>query len=261
MKLKGKHALITGHRGAIGAAIASLFANEGCEVETSGDADVSSQADIEALMARVKKKFGTLDILVLAAGTNGSVGLFEEASPVEWMRAIETNLLGTMLCIRYSLPLLRKSGSAKIITFAGGGEWPLPRFSSYVASKAAVLRLTETLAAELAPDVDINAISPGLVNSGLAKKLIAMGKEKVGTQMYRSTLKQLSGEEETAPPEKAAALAVFLASEASNGLSGRNISAVWDHWRDIPKHLAEIMNSDIYTARRIKPKDRGYDWK
>lgn len=261
MKLKGKHALITGHRGAIGAAIASLFVREGCEVETSGDADVSSQSDIEALMSRVEKKFGRLDILVLAAGTNGSVGLFKETSPVEWMHAIETNLLGTMLCIRFALPLLRKSRNAKIITFAGGGEGPLPRFSSYVASKAAVLRLTETLAEELAPGVDINAISPGLVNSGLAKKLIATGEEKVGTRVYQATQRQLSGEEETVSPEKAAALAVFLASEASNGLSGRNISAVWDNWQDIPKHLAEIMNSDIYTVRRVKPKDRGYDWK
>ena len=62
------------------------------------------------------------------------------------------------------------------------------------------------------------------------------------------------------PPEKAAELAVFLASSESDGLTGRLISAVWDNWHEIPKRLPEIIASDVFTMRRIIPKDRGFDW-
>ncbi len=272
--LKGKTALITGATGAIGSAIAYSFAREGCTLILSGRskekldaltkeipgtaavaADVSFESDVDALFRDVS----ALDVLVCAAGTYGEIGPLSESKGADWMRAVSTNLFGTVLCIQRALPLLRKAAHGKIITFAGGGEGALPNFSSYAASKAGVLRLTETLAKEEAfKNIDINAISPGAVKSGLTQALIAAGEEKAGTEIYQKNVQQM--EEGGESPEKAAALAVFLASEASNGLSGKNISAVWDSWRDIPKHLKEIMESDVYASRRIKPKDRGYEW-
>ena len=266
MKLSGKHALITGGNGVIGAAIARALADEGAEILVSGRsggdiaADVSKESDVRALMRAAQEKFDVLDVLVCAAGTNGAIGLLEETEPGAWMEAVNVNLLGTMQCIRYALPLLRKSARGKIVTFAGGGEGPRQRLSSYVASKAGVVRLTETLAAELAP-IEINVISPGLVNSGLVQRILKLGEAIVGKEMFGSAQKEVAGEGGAVSPDKAAALAVFLASDASNGLSGRNISAQWDTWEQIPEHLKEIMSSDVYTVRRIKPKDRGYGWK
>ena len=108
--------------------------------------------------------------------------------------------------------------------------------------------------------ISVNAISPGLVNSGLMEDIVAAGVDRAGTKAYQQALDEHSGQGEAVSPEKAAALAVWLASEASRGLTGKNISAIWDKYEDIPAHLKEIMSSDIYNSRRIKPKDRGYAW-
>ena len=86
-------------------------------------------------------------------------------------------------------------------------------------------------------------------------KKVWTGKEK-----YESALAELNGKKITVTPNKAAALAVFLASSESDGLTGRNISAVWDDWKEIPKNIKSIKQSDIYTWHRIKPEERGFKW-
>lgn len=284
MILKKKKALITGATGVIGKMIARFFVREGCEVLLSGRseqalqeikraflvsgahvathaADVSKVKDVERLMAFSGKHFGSLDILVTAAGVYGEIGTLEQCDPMKWTEAVHVNFLGTVWCVKYALPFLRKSERGKIILFAGGGEGPLPRFASYASSKGAIVRFTESIAAELSDAaIEVNAISPGLVNSGFVEDLIVAGPERVGEDRYREAKKQLAGRGGTVSPEKAAALAVFLASRASDGLTGRNVSAVWDNWQEIPGHLKGIRESDIYTWRRVKPKDRGYDW-
>lgn len=282
MKLKNKRALITGGTGVIGKTIAEFFVREGYRVLLSGrsvaklneakkefnspllevfPADVSKIEDVKKLMQEAGRIFSAIDILVTAAGMYGEIGSLEQCDIENWSNAIKTNLLGTVYSVKFALPLLKQGTNAKIITFAGGGDGPLENFSAYASSKGAVLRFTETMANELEnAGISINAISPGLVNSGLRDQLLAAGEERVGEKKYRETLDELSGKKETVSPEKAAALAVFLASEESNGLTGKNISAVWDNWQEIPKHIKEIQDSDTYNWRRIKPKDRGYDW-
>lgn len=285
MILAGKIALITGGGGVIGRTIAKQFCLSGATVILIGrtgrhlarvkneieeqsrasistyEADVAKHESVQRLMRIIASNHGRLDILVTAAGVYGEIGSVEQCDATAWLEAITINLFGTMATIKYALPLLKKSSRAKILTFAGGGEGPLPNFSSYASSKGAVLRFTETVAAELKPyTIDVNAISPGLVNSGFVEDLIAAGPERAGKEKYEEAQKQVAGMGGSVPPDKAAALAVFLASSASDGLSGKNISAIWDRWEDIPQHLAEINGSDIYNWRRIKPKDRGYDW-
>jgi len=282
MKLKNRRAIITGGTGTIGRAIAEFFIREGCQVLISGrsvekltnlkkefnspllevfPADVSEIEDVKKLMQEAVRLFTAVDILVTAAGTYGEIGTIEECDAERWFDGIKTNLLGTVYSIKFALPLLRQGTNPKIITFAGGGEGALPNFSAYASSKGAVLRFTETVAAELKDyGIDINAISPGLIASGLTQELVKAGAERTGKQKYEEALNQLSGKGGTVSPEKAAMLAVFLASEESNGLTGKNISAVWDNWQEIPKHFKEINESDVYNWRRIKPKDRGYDW-
>ena len=283
MKLAHKTALITGATGVIGSAIARAFACEGCSLILSGQShnklqalqtellslvpvhifagDVSQLSQVEPLFDFIASISDKLDIVVTAAGTFGEIGSIEQCDAKDWTKAIAVNLFGTAWCIKYALPLLKTSSSATIITFAGGGEGALPHFSSYVSSKGAVLRLTETLAQELAPyQISINAISPGLVNSGLIDDIVAAGVDRVGITAYQKALDEHSGQGQAVSPNKAAALAVWLASTNAHGLTGKNISAVWDKYEEIPEHLNEIMNSDIYNFRRIKPKDRGYEW-
>jgi NAD(P)-dependent dehydrogenase (short-subunit alcohol dehydrogenase family) len=114
----------------------------------------------------------------------------------------------------------------KIINLSGGSPSPLPNFSAYAASKAAIVRLTETLAQEVEEyNIQVNAIAPGAVNTALTDALLAAG-PAAGEEMLAQARRQK--EDGGVPPERAAALAVFLASEASDGLSGRLISAVWD---------------------------------
>jgi hypothetical protein len=89
-------------------------------------------------------------------------------------------------------------------------------------------------------------------------EVLAAGPEKVGREFYDRALRQQA--DGGAPVEKGAALAVFLASAESDGITGKLISAVWDPWEDLPARREELRTSDIYTLRRIVPKDRGKTW-
>jgi len=106
--------------------------------------------------------------------------------------------------------------------------------------------------------IDVNSIAPGPLNTRLLDEVLAAGPEKVGRNFYERSVKQK--EQGGAPLEKGADLAVFLASSASDGITGKLLSAVWDPWEALPEHLEELQKTDIYTLRRIVPKDRGYDW-
>jgi NAD(P)-dependent dehydrogenase (short-subunit alcohol dehydrogenase family) len=176
-----------------------------------------------------------------------------------WVRTIEINLLGSVLVARAVAPHLARRGYGKILQLSGGGATrPLPRLSAYAASKAAVVRFAETLASELRDrGVDVNSIAPGALNTRMLDDMLAAGPERLGEAVYTRALEQQrSG---GAPPRCAAELAVFLGSAASDGITGKLLSALWDPWRELPEHCADL-DSDVYTIRRIVPHDRGLDW-
>lgn len=280
--LKDKVSVITGGSMGIGKAIALAFAREGShlvlasrvksyleatrqELEGFGPsvkifpADVSQESEVKALVAFTLNEFRDISILVNCAGIYGPIGFVTDLDSKKWREAIEINLFGTFLCIKAVLPTMIKNRKGKIINLSGGGAAsPFPRFSAYSASKAAVVRLTETLADEVKEyNIDINAIAPGGVNTRLLEQALVAG-EAAGKDFLAKAIKQKR--EGGTPPEAVAELAVFLASAKSDGLTGRLISLIWDGWREIPRRLPEIMSSDIYTLRRIVPKDRGYNW-
>jgi NAD(P)-dependent dehydrogenase (short-subunit alcohol dehydrogenase family) len=283
MILGNKVSIITGGSLGIGRAIASAFAKEGShlvlasrtasELETTKRelagsssarveifrADVSRPREVTALVDFTLARFNTIDVLVNCAGIYGPIGLVTGVDPAKWLEAININLYGTFLCMRAVLPAMMKNKRGKIINLSGGGgASPLPRFSAYGTAKAGVIRLTETIAHEVKEyHIDINAIAPGAVNTRLLDQALAAG-EAAGQNFLAKAVKQK--EAGGVPPEKVAELVVFLASAKSDGLSGRLISLLWDNWRDSPRHLAEIMSSDIYTLRRILPEDRGCKW-
>jgi 3-oxoacyl-[acyl-carrier protein] reductase len=287
MNLAGRSAIITGGNQGLGKAIASSFLRAGAsvllaargeellrlaeaelaplvsrhgQVLCSVRADVSREEDCAAIVRRARETLPGLTVLVNNAGIYGPMGPFEQTDWDQWVEAVRVNLFGTALMCRAVIPLLRARRYGKIINLSGGGATaPLPRISAYAASKAAVVRLTETLAEELRDDhVDVNAIAPGALNTRLLEEVLSAGPDKVGVSFYEKACKQR--DQGGIPPEKGAELAVFLASADSDGLSGRLLSAVWDDWASLPGRKVQMAGSDVYTLRRIVPQDRGLSW-
>ncbi len=283
-RLTGRAALITGASQGLGLAVARAYVEQGADIFICGRdpvaldearehlagisgaagvvahaADVSNPDAVNSLVDAAVSAFPNLSILVNNAGIYGPKGPIEENDWTEWVRAIEINLFGSVLPARALIPQLRAVGGGKIIQISGGGATsPLAGLSSYAASKAAVVRFAETLALELREDnIDVNAIAPGALNTRMLDEVLAAGPEKVGAAFYeRAQAQQRSG---GTPPKKGAELAVWLASAASDGITGKLISAVWDPWANLQAHRADL-DSDVYTLRRIVPADRGHSW-
>jgi NAD(P)-dependent dehydrogenase (short-subunit alcohol dehydrogenase family) len=287
MDLIGRTAIITGANQGLGRAIATSFVRAGAsvllvargeellqraekelaalatqpgQIVRSMRGDVSDPESCAALIKRAQELLSEVTILVNNAGIYGPMGRIEEVDWTAWVETIQINLFGTVLMCRGVIPLMRARGYGKIINLSGGGATaPLPRISAYAASKVAIVRLTETLAEELRDaHIDVNAIAPGALNTRMLDEVLAAGLEKVGQSFYERALKQR--DEGGAPLEKGAALAVFLASAVSDGITGRLLSAVWDDWASLPEKREQLAHSDIYTLRRIVPEDRGMAW-
>jgi NAD(P)-dependent dehydrogenase (short-subunit alcohol dehydrogenase family) len=222
-------------------------------------ADVSRPEEIGALVERALERLGEITILVSNAGVYGPKGAADQTDWSEWRRAVEINLFGSVLAARAVLAHFLARGYGKIVQLSGGGATaPLPKLSAYAASKAGVVRFAETLAEELrGQGIDVNAIAPGALNTRMLDEVLAAGPERVGQRFYERALEQQrSG---GAPLERGAELAVWLASAASDGITAKLLSALWDPWAQLPAHLGDL-DSDVYTLRRIVPADRGMDW-
>jgi NAD(P)-dependent dehydrogenase (short-subunit alcohol dehydrogenase family) len=286
MKLKNRNAVVTGGSQGLGRAIVARFVEEGANVlfcaRNGGSlkefenelrksmpadqrilgqvCDVSSVGDVDDLFRTADGELGPLHILVNNAGVYGPKGPSEEVAWDEWRRCFEINLYGSFLPCRHAITRFKKSGYGKIINLSGGGATnPLPNISAYAAAKAAVVRLTETLAEELRLfHVDVNAIAPGALNTRLLDEVLEAGPEKVGVDFHARALKQ--AEEGGVPLELGANLCLYLASAESDGITGKLLSAKWDPWPSLQTHREELNSSDIYTLRRIVPEDRGKNW-
>lgn len=220
-------------------------------------ADVSCAKSAAEFVRFAAKKLGGIDILINNAGIHGAKKRVDavDFDLDEWTSAVRVNLIGTLNMCRYALPHLKKSARGKIINLSGGGATsPMPGMSAYAASKAAVVRFSETLAMELQDaEIDVNAVAPGAMNTRLLDDVLVHGKGQVSDEYYAKLLAQ----QETGgtPLSKAASLCVYLASDSSNGVTGKLISAVWDNWSELHTELAKLP-SDVYTLRRIVPEDR-----
>jgi len=196
---------------------------------------------------------------VCNAGVYGPMGPSEAVDLNDWRRAMDINVFGVFLPSRALIPHFKKTGYGKIVVLSGGGATnPLPNISAYAASKAAAVRLAETLAEELREfHVDVNAVAPGALKTRLVDQVLAAGPDKVGAAFFAKNKKW--AEEGATPLELGASLCVYLASAESDGITGKLISAQWDPWRDLQQHRDEL-KSDIYCLRRIVPEDRGKKW-
>lgn len=284
--LAGRRAIITGANQGLGLEIARKFVLAGADLmlcarnarmldearselagmASSGQkivthvADVSVESDVRSVVAQTLKFLGDCQILVNNAGVYGPKGEIDSVDWADWMKAIEINLYGSVLMTRAVLPHFKAQGYGKVIQLSGGGATnPLPRISAYAVSKAAIVRYAETLAEEVrGTGIDVNCIAPGALNTRMLDEILEAGPEKVGQAFYERSVKQK--ETGGAPLDKGADLALFLASSASDGITAKLISAVWDDWEQWPAHLYELSRSDVYTLRRIAGRDRGFVW-
>lgn len=269
-KVKNKGVLITGAGRGIGKRLAIGFASQGArvgllarskaeldlanlEIEHAGGNALrlrASVCDYEHLCAaadRMRSHYGSLDVLICAAGIQGPIGPLTEVAPKAWAETIETNLIGTMNSCRAVLPHMIEKRSGKIIVMSGkGAADPRPNFTAYAASKAAVVRFVETLAEEVVDhNIQVNAMSPGGAYTSMTDEILNAG-DRAGWKEREDAMQvRLTG---GVPPEKQIELALFLASEASNHVTGRLIH-VTDDWKKL-EHAS--VSKELYTLRRIQ---------
>lgn len=233
--------------------IRKRFPEARAEFTTTNVADATETAGAIRLLEQ--KLGGTAYGLVAAAGVYGPIGPLEQTSPEEWRQALEINVMGVFNSVHAVVSGMKKRGEGRIVLFSGGGQGAMPHFSSYVCSKGAIWRMTETFGAELAPHgIYVNAIAPGAVNTRFLDDLLKAGEEKVGKEFYQKSLKQR--DEGGAPPEKAARLALYLLSDRSRGLQGKILSALWDQYEEFggKDELEALSRSEIYTMKRVVEK-------
>ncbi len=281
MKLSGRNTLITGGSQGFGRHIVEAFLAEGANVlfcaRTAADVerasatlapslkpgqqlvgvacDIADSGSVAALFARAAQ-FGPLHAVVNNAGIYGPIGPTEELDLAAWTQAWQVNVTGTLLVCQHAVRAMKPRGAGgKIITISGGGATnPMPRFAAYAATKAAVVRLTETLAEEYRADrIDVNAVAPGALRTRLTQQVLDAGPEKAGPEFFAKNKKW--SDEGAVDPKLGAALCVWLASGDSDGITGKLISAQWDPWKD-PAKFRAAATGDVYTLRRIVPEDR-----
>lgn len=266
-ELQDKVCLIVGASGTLGAAVAESFAQAGARLALTGrneiphspaeksqalrlKLDIRSRNEVFSALQRVSQELGSLDVVVNCSGIQGPIGPAQTLDPEEWVRAVEINLFGCFYLAHAAIPIMLGQGGGKIIFFSGGGATSArPFFSAYGTAKAAVVRLTETLAEELRDQgVQVNAIAPGAVHSRMWNEMRAAG--AAGGQKLLEEIKQMD-RTGGVPPARAASLALFLASDRSRNLTGRLISAVYDKWEEMEPRIAAIMSTEAGTLRRV----------
>lgn len=213
--------------------------------------DVSKLSDCKKLIKFAQNKLNKIHILINNAGIYGPIGPFEKINLEDWQKVLQINLMGMVYCSYLIIPLMEKNGGGKIINLCGagvGGSKTMPRFSAYFTSKFAVCGFSEVLAASLQEkNIQVNAISPGAVNTYLNEYLIKQGPRMSGKEIYENALRQQK--EGGTPPELAARLVAYLSSDKADHISGRLLSVKWNP----PEKLKKIkkFSPNLYKLRKI----------
>ncbi len=230
MRLQGKTAIVTGAASGIGFATAALFVAEGAHVvaadlgmpelegTTGVAADAGDEIAVQALVDRAVSQFGGLDIFFANAGISGGLASIFEQSPEDWQEILRVNLIGPFLAIKHAAPVMKDRGGGSIIATASvagiraGAGGP-----AYSASKAGVINLVKVAATQLAgANIRVNAICPGLIETGMTKGIYDMARESGKESM----IGQLNPLKRGGAPEEIAQAALFLASDESSYVNG-----------------------------------------
>jgi len=274
LDLHGRVALVTGGGRGVGRLLARTLAEAGAAVAliarssdelattveqirdagavaAAATADVTDEVAVTAALAQLREQLGPVDILINNAGINGPMGVMWETESAEWWRTLEVNLGGAFVLSRMLLPDMIAAGRGRIINItsnAGVYRWPL--VSAYVTSKAALIKLTETLAAETVKHgVSMFSVDPGLLPIGLSDAALMSTAQPDTAEgrvfgWIRGQLKAGRG----ADPDRAAQLILELAGGRGDCLSGRHLT-VADDLDTLLGRSDEIRRSDLHTLR------------
>jgi len=242
-RLEGKSVIITGAGSGIGRAATLLFAKEGArliavdrteavkdvvaEVKQAGGtaealtADAGSEKDVVAYIDRALKSYGKLDAIWANAGVSGGLVPLADQTVEHWQEILRINLIGPFLAIKYSIPHMTKQGFGSIICTASvAGLKAGASGHPYAASKAGVISLVQTTAYSLSgTGVRINAVCPGLIETGMTKPIFDRAKER-GTA---DKIGQLNPLKRPGQPHELAAMGLFLASDDASYVNGQAI--------------------------------------
>jgi len=204
--------------------------------------DVTDEARVAQAVADVELELGPLDLVVNNAGTDRAVAPLWKADADEWWADVGVHLRGTFLVCRAVLPGMLARGSGRVVNVSSNAALrPSPYNSAYGAAKAAILNLTESLAASLeGTGVYAFAISPGYVKTAMTERLLEIHAE-------RGWFPHLEGRE-TLDPALAGRLVVALASGKADRLSGRYFHAL-DDLDSILERAEAVVEDDLYVAR------------
>jgi NAD(P)-dependent dehydrogenase (short-subunit alcohol dehydrogenase family) len=271
--LEGQVALVTGAGRGIGRAVALALSEAGSTVvigarsvdqleavgtevrQRGGQAmvaplDVTDAVSVRQFVATALDRFGRVDLLVNNAGSNngsenGAVGPLWQINPDAWWNDVEVNLRGSFLCAHAVLPAMVAAGAGRIVNVVSlAAMVPWPHDSAYACSKAAVIRLTDSLSEELlGRGVYVFALSPGSVGTELRSGA-------VDSPAGRTWLTKVNPNPQWVPAELPADAVVFLASGKADGLSGRVVSVDWD-LRELARRAEEISERDALQLRFV----------
>jgi NAD(P)-dependent dehydrogenase (short-subunit alcohol dehydrogenase family) len=235
ISLKGKVALVTGASRGIGKAIAATYAGAGASVmlssrkqdaleaasdEIAGDtavfaANAGEPDQIEACVAATIERFGRVDVLVNNAATNPYMGRPIDIDLPRFDKTWQVNYRGPVVWIQEAWKASMAEHGGSIINISSvGGLSVEPAIGHYNVTKAALIHLTRTMAADLSPGVRVNAIAPGLVKTDLARALWESNEELIAARMPLQRL---------GVPDDIAGAALFLASDLASWITGQTL--------------------------------------
>jgi NAD(P)-dependent dehydrogenase (short-subunit alcohol dehydrogenase family) len=259
-------AFVTGGSRGVGRVIAEALAAEGfavclvartasevttaaAAIESTGaraiglTADATEQRQVVKAVAEAQNRLGPIDVLVNNAGRAHAIGPVWEVDPADWWQDVEASLRAAFLCARAVLPGMLQRGSGRILNVSSYVALrPTPYVSGYAAAKAAVLSLTEALAASvLEKGVRVFAMTPGLFSSELMRHLME-------SEAGKRWLPGIGQGSRWVEPERVARLAVFLATGAGDAFHGRFLHAL-DDLDELAARTEEITREDLFTPR------------
>ncbi len=268
-----KSIVVTGASSGFGAAFAVALAGDGndlfiCARRTDrlaevaagrstifhAPCDVSQELEVKDFYRQVGERTRSLDAVIHCAAILGPLGTFDTVKSEEWIAAITANVFGAYLVAKHALPLLRSGKQPRILVLSGGGAFdPMPHVSAYGASKAAIVRLVETLAVELKPqNIAVNAVAPGFAATEIHKATLAAGRER-GGEHFDKTAKLMSNWDDTMdiPTD----CIRYMLSDKAAKLTGKTISARYDPWGEpeFDQNIEQIAASPLYATQRIIP--------